>query len=140
MATPQVSMESLCGAHVLSGVDQGDAQLQPYEGAGYDVDCNWIRFVLDGVIYQATEDPDDGYRSSMRDLAIVSDPVANVFPPCAVVGTIRATGEYGGNSEVLSFIDERTGKVVLEVGTDNSDDYYPSFVAFFDPRAMAANQ
>lgn len=134
MNKPNVTMESLCGSHVLSGVDLGNSSLKQWDERFED--CCWIRFVLDGVIYQATEDPSDGYRSSMEDLAIVTDPVVNVFPPHMVTGTIRTTGEYG---EVLSFTDERTGKVVLEVGTDTSDNYYPNFVAFFDPTAMAAN-
>ncbi len=33
----------------------------------------------------------------------------------------------------------RVANVVLEVGTDNSDDYYPSFVANFQPENMATN-
>lgn len=28
------------------------------------------------------------------------------------------------------------GKVVVQFGTENSDDYYPRFVAYFDPTAL----
>lgn len=104
------------------------------------VDASVCRFRLDGVVYVAIEDPSDGYRSSMRDLFIPNDKtVKNVFPAIEVVGKHRTVGSYSGKDDVLELIDAVTGKVVLEVGTDNIDDYYPGFVASFHPENMATN-
>ena len=40
----------------------------------------------------------------------------------------------------LELLDCKTGKTVLEVGTENTDDYYPCFVANWSPENMACNQ
>ena len=114
-----VSLEALVGKHVLSGVSTGS-----------DGDANAISFVLDGTAYTATEDPDDGYRSCMRDIRVGGE-VANLFPPAEVVGTI--------DDEILTFRDTATGKDVLRVGTDHSDSYYSWFVSEFTPENMAVN-
>jgi len=42
--------------------------------------------------------------------------------------------------DIIRFIDKTTGLVVLEIGTTNTDDYYPSFVGIFNPQNMAVNQ
>lgn len=123
----QVQIEQLAGEHELSGVDHESVHVEGDWSA-----ANAIRFVLDGRIYVATEDPDDGYRSSMRSLEIVAEPpVANTFAPVKVVGRVRG--------EVLELIDAANGAVVLEVGTDDADDYYPCFVNHFFPDRMAVN-
>jgi hypothetical protein len=41
--------------------------------------------------------------------------------------------------DILDLIDVVTGKVVLSVGTGNTDDYYPYWVAEFTPENMGAN-
>lgn len=63
----------------------------------------------------------------------------NVFPPVRVVGRHRTVDEYGESSDVLELIDVGTGKTVVEVGTENDNDYYPSFVANFRPENMPPN-
>jgi hypothetical protein len=35
---------------------------------------------------------------------------------------------------------DKDGLVILEVGTDNNDDYYPSFVSSWKPENMAVNR
>jgi hypothetical protein len=42
-------------------------------------------------------------------------------------------------NDVLLLVDAKTGKSVVEVGTANTDDYYPYCVQRFDPAAMAVN-
>ena len=94
----------------------------------------------DGVVYTAVEDPSDGYRSSMEKLFVSpNDDVRNVFPPCRVLARKKPDDRWGGKNDTLELIDIATGKVVMEVGTDNSDDYYPSFVSAFWPENMASN-
>lgn len=125
--TNEVSLESLVGEHRLSGVDMGSRKVSGEE-------CNTISFTLDGKTYTATEDPNDGYRSSMGSLIVTKEKCKNNFAPQRVVAHY-----INGSHDTLEVIDCKTGAVVLRVGTDNSDDYYPSFVAEFTPENMAVN-
>jgi hypothetical protein len=132
-------LTDLLGARRLDAVDFDNEKIKEAYGDGYE-DSSVCRFRLDGVVYIAIEDPSDGYRSSMRTLTISNDAnMENVFPPIDVIGKHRDANEYGDVDDVLELVDAVTGKVVLEVGTDRSDDYYPSFVASFHPENMATN-
>ena len=134
-----MELQGLVGEHWLDAVDFSNEQIATW-GDQFE-DCQVVRFRLDGVCYTAIEDPDDGYRSRMNDL-LVGEEVAmtNVFPPLRVIGRHRTDGHYGSDSDdVLELIDVVTGKIVLEVGTENIADYYPGFVASFHPEAMAHN-
>lgn len=119
----QVALESLVGKHKLSGVDFGQ------QG-----EATTIVFILDGKTYMAVEDSDDGYRSSLGTFEVTDTVVKNTFEPQEVTCTYD-----GGSNDTLEIIDAITGKIVLRVGTDNSDDYYPSFVDEFSPQNMAIN-
>ena len=88
-------------------------------------------FRLDGVVYCAIEDPQDGYRSCMRDLVISDTAMTNVFM------AVRVTGSMVG--EALELRDISNGRVVLEVGTHDCDDYYPSYVANWWPDRLGIN-
>ncbi|NTF69400.1 hypothetical protein [Rhizobium rhizogenes] len=103
-------------------------------------DCQVCRFRLDGVVYVAIEDPDDGYRSHMRELIVQEGAtMTNVFPAIDVECNYRIENEWNDVDDILEIVDTTTGKIVLEVGTSNTDDYYPSFVASFHPENMATN-
>lgn len=133
-----MELADLIGEHVLSGVDMTDEDMPSDwsdESAYHGSVC---RFILDGRTYTAREDDNDGYRSAMRDL-VEGGEVKNVFPPQRVLCSLQTEGEYGGKGEILVMRDVVTGKEVLQVGTDNMDDYYPSFVANFRPENMAIN-
>jgi hypothetical protein len=54
--------------------------------------------------------------------------VANTFPAVRVLARMGSDGHYG-TCDILQLIDVANGMIILEVGTENSDDYYPSFVA-----------
>lgn len=132
-------LEDLIGEHELSGVDFGK---KPADKENYEYeDANTMTFVLDGRAYCVIEDASDGYRSSMRDITEVpAESVSNRFAPVRVLARHREKGDYGSTADILEMIDIVTTKVVVEAGTDNSDDYYPSFVANFTPENMAVNQ
>lgn len=115
-----------------------DFTIEPIERYDQFDDCNVVRFRLNGTVYVATEDPDDGYRSHMRELVASQSEMTNVFPPLQVVGIYR-NGGSNQTDDVLELIDVITGKVILEVGTRNTDDYYPYFVSSFHPESMAHN-
>jgi len=98
---------------------------------------------LDGVLYAFVEDENDGYRSSMAGILILRPdqvpPGAFVeFPPMVVTCRWieqwdRWGAGYANECGVLYGVDEKTGLVVFEYGTDQIDDYYPSFVAVWRP-------
>lgn len=132
-------LTDLIGKRRLDAVDFDNEQVKEIYGEDYE-DCSVCRFRLDGVVYIALEDPSDGYRSSMRNLTVANDTtMKNVFPSVEVIGRHRTEGAFGNADDVLELVDTITGKVVLEVGTDDVDDYYPGFVASFHPENMATN-
>ena len=133
----EVEFSSLIGEHVLDAVDESTEKVQTW-GDNFE-DANVIRFRLDGKVYTAVENPDDGYRSSMDRLYVADDEMRNTFPPCKVLVRMSEGGEYYQVNDTLEMIDCTTGKIVLRVGTDNTDDYYPWFVSEFNPQNMAAN-
>lgn len=131
-----VKLEDLCGEHLLSGVDFPQREVERF---GVTETVSACRFRLDGVTYVALEDPSDGYRSSMAELITEEELTSNEWPPVRVVCSMAPDGEYGQQNDTLEIRDCVTGKTILRVGTDNSDDYYPWWVAEFDPTALAHN-
>lgn len=134
-----MELQDLVGEHVLDAVDCSNEQVKTW-GDTFE-DCSVIRFRLNGKVYVATEDPSDGYRSCMNDIVEVTPPpvMQNTFVPLRVVARHRDVCEYGDGADILELVDVVTNKIVLEVGTDNKDDYYPSFVSAFHPENMACN-
>jgi hypothetical protein len=135
----EVTLESLVGEHELSGVDMTEENIEGQWNKERTYHGNVCRFVLDGKVYTALEDEDDGYRSSLRSLT-EGGAVSNLFAPQRVLCSMQTEGKHGGVDDILVMRDVVTGKEVLSVGTDNTDDYYPSFVANFHPENMACNQ
>ena len=132
-----IELSYLLGEHVLAGCQFGTI---PKTSEWQDGEPNTIDFILDGENISAVEDPDDGYRSSMDELIKNRDGlvITNTFQPVRVLGTARANDEYCKN-DVIDLIDCVTGKIVLSVGTENTDDYYPCFMGVFYPENMWIN-
>lgn len=140
MRSKKMELQDLVGKHQLDGVDFENLRRKRYEFSDELEDCEVCRFRLNGTVYVAIEDPNDGYRSHMSELSVDdAATMTNVFPPVEVVGRYRETSEYGYVDDVLELVDATTGNVVLEVGTSNTDDYYPFFVSSFHPENMAIN-
>lgn len=129
----KVTLMDLVGEHRLEGVDFGietNVRDSEYEK------CQAMRFRLDGVTYMAIEDPSDGYRSSMEEIVIVANSeMTNTFP-----GVVVGAEYYGEHQDILKLVDMHTREVILEVGTNYVDDYYPCFVSSFRPEAMSVNR
>ncbi len=91
-----------------------------------------IYFKADDVVYTCFIDPDDGYRSYLSDI-VVSDSIDRkcTFPPQEV----RIECE----EEMLTFIDTTNDKVVLEIGTDAYDEWYPIGIIKWSPENLACN-
>lgn len=139
MSTETIELQALAGEHLLDAVDFSTEDVPRWYDASDFEHCQVMRFRLDGKVYTALENPVDGYRSCMRDLIVSESEMRNVFQPVRVVARHRSTnGDYA--ADILELVDAITGRTVIEVGTDNTDDYYPWFVAAFHPEAMAINQ
>lgn len=118
------------GLHVLSGVDLFDVTI------GGEI-ANMVLFEMDGQSYLAAEDPSDGYRSSLKYIEKSRKKVKNRFKPVKVTGVVEFTEQH----DLISFFRYKTRSkaLVLQIGTANCDDYYPSFVGHFDPKALGRN-
>lgn len=119
------------GRWALDGVDYEET----YKTSAYGESASALRFRLNGCIYVAVEDPNDGYRSCLGELFIEEGRMKNAFMPVIVEGRMKS----GQDCDILELVDVSTGKVVVEVGTDHVDDYYPTFVASFSPNNMCHN-
>lgn len=116
-----MELKDLVGLHALSGVDLLTG----------GTDTEQCSFVLDGVTYICRENPDDGYRSYMDDIECSAESVKNMFLPQSVLCSVA--------DDILEMRDAVTGKEVLRVGTDHSENYYPYCVLEFSPQNMACN-
>ena len=131
-----VQLEDLVGMHTLSGVDRVTITTGMPEYK-YE-DCSVLNFVLDGKVYSAMEDYNDGYRSALGVILVSEGTLKNMFEPIGVLGVMRENGSC--ECEILDLYDVANDKVVLSIGTDNTDDWYPWFVAEFEPRNLHVNK
>lgn len=127
----------LAGNHKLSGVEYTTTSTSDSE------EFMSIIFILDGVAYRAEEDPDDGYRSYMKELVVLSDEEAeklckNRFEPEEVVCEYDEGDEDEAN-DILYINNSITGEAILELGTSNTNDYYPCCVMNYKPEFMQCN-
>jgi hypothetical protein len=129
-----MKLEDLVGLHKLTGVDTETEKLT--YGWSRGESRNVINFVLDGITYTVTEDPGDGYRSTMEAIEVSKKKVMNMFKPVRVMCAMSTSRD----EIILEFTDVKTGKIVLEVGTADYDDYYPNFVGCFTPENMWVNR
>ena len=141
-----MKLSDLIGLHELSAVDNSpriictktfEAQWEDEEAS--DVSVNAFCFTLDGITYMASEDKHDGYRSYCNELQIIDTPLKFNFPPQKVLGVMKADDGYEKH-DILQLIDVVTAKVVLEIGTGNTSDYYPYCVMSWKPENLSINQ
>jgi hypothetical protein len=128
-----VEFEELVGEHWLSGVARYVDADYGYDGDDADV----LLFVLDGKTYLAHENPEDGYRSDVGYFVELSGKAKKTMVPIKVRAEV-----YEGDDEgrFLNLIDVANNEIILSVGTETYDSYYPQFVAQFMPEKMAINQ
>ena len=131
-----MELKDLIGLHELSGVDHTTEMVKQY--GNHNEEVNVVRFILDGKTYKVIEDPSDGYRSYCGQIDVCDEQLSNTFPPQNVIGKMMDSSDYS-QCDIIQFTDEVTGKVVLEIGTANSDDYYPYCVMYWSPENLACN-
>jgi len=140
-----MELKDLTGLHKLTGVSFGSLEIEK-EFSGKET-VNSIVIILDNKSYMAIENPDDGYRSSMREIIQLSKNDGAIKVNCEVdvknkfqAQRVFATMRQGTNDEILDVYDVHTGKIVLAIGTSNYDDYYPCFIYEFVPENMLINK
>jgi len=144
-----MELKDLKGWYTLTGVDTVSMCNPDCNSAYEEAMCNACNFILNGIVYQISEDPADGYRSYARDIKILHDGglVSNTFIGAWVYAHHVSHREDCGytysnqkTADILELIDMISNQIVLTIGTDYSDDYYPYYVCDFQPENMAINQ
>lgn len=136
-----LSIADLCGLRQLDGRGEFILDLE-----GQDSDSATVVVLrLDGEMYWFQEDPQDGYRSG---LGVVRKCASDEIPPGAFVEfaprlvslAVRTKPDGQADDarwlqvdEVLVGTDEATGAVLFEIGTANTDDYYPYWLHEWTP-------
>jgi len=100
----------------------------------YGVDNNVLCVSYRGErrAFEAVEDESDGYRSMMSELREVPLKGHVFFRKAVAQVTVSA---LDGSFEGYAFVDADRHEW-LRVGTDNEDDYYPSFTVRWTPKVM----
>ena len=121
----------------LTGVDTSTVTI-------WDEEVNSILVEVDGVIYEAYVNPDDGYRS-WGAFYESKKTIRNHFPPQELDYELFEIDEY--EDEECLWKTKRTiheftynGNVVLRIGTDHSDSYYPYAIFSWHPENLPINK
>jgi hypothetical protein len=92
-------------------------------------------FRLDDYVFEAVEDESDGYRSYLDKILTLPEipyEYQNLLPIATVIIIDEDFLYLKENIRTLDsgyqLVDADTAQLLLEVGTDNEDDYYPAFV------------
>lgn len=107
--------------------------------------ANVMYVLLNGLVYEFKEDPSDGYRSHCDDAGPVERPKGAKFSlehaPIklfARYGTLVSRDKYSSREfeGLRLFKSKNDEKCVAEFGTDNADDYYPSYTTYVNVAAL----
>lgn len=90
------------------------------------------QFQLGSVIFEVIENEDDGYRSSLKEVAILDTNAIKLSNNFLAEVVIKNGNK--DNFEGWLIEDENDGHIWLKFGTDNVDDYYPTFTFYFNPK------
>lgn len=127
----------LVGVHIMMFAPTTEVR-HPFES-----ESNGVWFNLGEKYYIAFEDPDDGYRSMCEDLIVTNinpDISSLVRVNQSVTVTHRASSNTGCDTDdVIEIRNTATGHLILEVGTEDIDDYYPGFVCRYYPEHFDVN-
>lgn len=101
-----------------------------------------IRRPGENKVVMIFENESDGYRSSATEPFVSNGPMYEIVDPNYIRVPVLVSELTDNNytCDGLQMQDRRNGKVILRVGTQNSDDYYPSFVSEWSPQNIAGNE
>lgn len=97
----------------------------------YGVDNS--EFKLNEVVYEAIEDPDDGWRSYLSSIEVKESNGIFFKQPLAKIKVIK-TENNDSDFDGFALVDVVDGHVWLQIGTDHSEDWYPSFTFHYSPK------
>jgi hypothetical protein len=103
-------------------------------------DANGVALAYCGKIFFVFENPDDGYRSCAE--APLVGNVNRYEKPSDMItvrGLFSVISRSSATQDGIDIIDLRNGKTLLELGTDCTDDYYPTFVCRWNPNNLYEN-
>jgi len=106
----------------------------------YGADEGDNTFKVDGIVFKALEDPDDGYRSYLSTIDYTDEHNSIFFrSPLALVRIetydVTAEDKYLNQAnQGYRLVDVVDGHVWLKFGTHNYDDYYPMFIFSHYPK------
>ena len=126
-----MTLYDLCGHHLFSGIEMFST---PDE---YGLTRSGVRFIFDGVSYEVLEDPSDGYRSYLGEIYESDSLPAYLFP---VSVPVICHMDDSQDSEILCVRDILNGVVIMRIGTDYYDDYYPQCILEYYPENMSVNR
>ncbi|MFW6028786.1 MAG: hypothetical protein ACOCRO_00885 [Halanaerobiales bacterium] len=120
--------------HFLSGVEFDSTD--PRSGSDENK-ANRMTLIIDDIPFGFVEDPTDGYRSSMKCVELSDAVVRNTFNPILLNFTYWDEEHHELLVAHLPNIQEKKLETaVLQVGTDNTDDYYPCYVDYWSPEKL----
>jgi hypothetical protein len=95
---------------------------------------------LNKTVWEFLYDPSDGYRSYCDGVTALSPEEAKEIGPffSTPIAVVRVSTYDKNYSDGIELIDVEDGHIWLDAGTDNTDDYYPSY--HFDWRPKLPNQ
>ena len=127
------------GKHKFSGIE-------PYaRPSDYWGECEGYYIVIDDTVYAFERDPDDGGRSYgnlyIPENISVND-IKNRFPAEDVIITLynRDKSDSYEDKRFYTIVNAETGKVILKIGTDYTESYYPVAICHYYPENIAINQ
>lgn len=129
-----MKLADLEGIQMLDGVDFGTGTAQL---SGSKCNINIMRVRLCGVIYVFGEGPYGGYRSMLDNITIdneLQNPIKTLLPMTLVDCKVRK------DNDILEIFDRANGKLIIEVGTNRDDSYYPSCVMHWNPENLHINE
>lgn len=135
-----MTLQDLVGGPYLFDA-RGEGTVKPAHE--WNSPANAYAFRFDGTTYVVSEDESDGYRSSHDDVhqATAEDletiTIVDFLSPLVVHCVHRTRGKFAGVDDVLVVINDATDLVIMEIGTTNANDYYPSFHFCWIPEGEA---
>lgn len=130
-----IKLSDLVGWFDLTGVDY--TTTKALNSWSDDDDAQVMTLILNGISFSFIEDPDDGYRSTL-DSVIVGEfqEIENTFPPIKVYFThVDEEQEH----MIYGYVNTMD-KYILRIGTDHTDDYYPTYTAEWNPKILEDNK
>lgn len=139
-----MEIKELAGEHILQGIENGIEDID--DGWGWNTSANYIKIKLNGTTYKMVEDPDDGYRSICREPIIVDGDPGIPLPNIPVRIEYSDISKSSSNSfwvekeDIISIFDKKNNELIAEIGTRNTDDYYPYSVMRWLPENLNINE